>query len=324
LYENIRISYQWKEDNKRMKPSLAASITKNGSHQTYYTFRLLADPDRVEDACRAYAYFRWLDDCFDKGVQTKDECGRLLKRQKSILKACYRQEAIRGASPEEGLLVDLVRKDPDPNSGLHAYLHNMMAVLAFDAGRRGRMITQRELDQYTQWLACSVTEVMHYMIGHDSPSPQDDTRYLAVSAAHITHMLRDTVEDVQAGYFNIPAEVLEKGHITPADIHSEPYCAWVRGRVALARTYFGIGRNYMQRVASTRCRLAGFAYMARFEWLLDTIEKEGYHLRPAYDERKSLGKGWQMGWRALTDLLGLNKQGGPVSLNTVPSHEERL
>lgn len=286
-----------------MKPSLAASITKNGSLQTYYTFHLLADRNRVDDAFRAYAYFRWLDDCFDKGVLSKAECCRLLKRQQSILKACYRGEAIRDANQEEGLLVDLVRKDPDPTSGLHAYLHNMMAVLAFDADRRGRLITQKELDQYTRWLACSVTEVMHYLIGHDSFSPHDNTRYLAVSAAHITHMLRDTVEDVQAGYFNIPAEVLEKNHITPADISSDAYRDWVRGRVELARNYFATGRNYMQRVASARCRLAGFTYMARFEWLLDTFEKENYYLRPAYDERKSQLKGWQMGWQALTDML---------------------
>jgi len=30
-------------------------------------------------------------------------------------------------------------------------------------------------------------------------------RYLAVTGAHITHMLRDAVEDAEAGYYNIPA-----------------------------------------------------------------------------------------------------------------------
>lgn len=37
-----------------------------------------------------------------------------------------------------------------------------------------------------------------------------------------------------------------------------------------------------------RARLAGLAYMARFEWLLDTMEREDYSLRPKYDERKSI------------------------------------
>lgn len=304
--------------------SLAAAITKTGSRQTFYTFRFLADHDRVEDAYRAYAYFRWLDDCFDEGLLPKTECCRLLKRQQSILKACYRGESVRDVSQEEGMLVDLVRKDPDQHSGLHAYLHNMMAVLAFDAERRGRLITQKELDQYTRWLACSVTEAMHYLIGHDSFSPQDDTRYQAVSAAHITHMLRDTMEDADAGYFNIPVEILEANHITPQDISSEAYRNWVKSRVDLARNHFRSGRIYMHRVANARCRMAGFTYMARFEWLLDTFEKEAYYLRPTYDERKSPLKGWQMGWQALADMLGFNKADDIAGTVIPPDPEERL
>ncbi len=80
----------------------------------------------------------------------------------------------------------------------------------------------------------------------------------------------------------------------------------------------------MQRVASARCRLAGFTYMARFEWLLDTFEKEAYYLRPTYDERKSQIKGWQMGWQALTDLLGFNKAGVIAGSAIHANPEERL
>ncbi len=42
--------------------NLAASITKAASRQTFYTVRLLADRDLLDDAYRAYAYFRWVDD----------------------------------------------------------------------------------------------------------------------------------------------------------------------------------------------------------------------------------------------------------------------
>jgi hypothetical protein len=56
-------------------------------------------------------------------------------------------------------------------------------------------------------------------------------------------------------------------------------------------------------VENPRCRLAGLAYTARFEWLLDTIELEGYSLRPAYSERKSLGTGLRMGLSTLSSLI---------------------
>ncbi len=45
----------------------------------------------------------------------------------------------------------------------------------------------------------------------------------------------------------------------------------------------------MRRVTNPRCRLACLAYITRFEVVLDSIERDGYMLRPAYPERKQLG-----------------------------------
>ena len=150
-----------------------------------------------------------------------------------------------------------------------------------------------------------MTEAMHYFIGHCCYSPHDDTRYLAVTGAHITHMLRDTFDDGQAGYFNIPREVLEANCIQPGDVHSKAYRDWVQGRMNLARDYFKRGREYLARVQNPRCRLAGSAYTARFEWLLDTIEREDYFLRPQYEERKSFTTGLRMGLSTLAALFNI-------------------
>jgi phytoene/squalene synthetase len=173
------------------------------------------------------------------------------------------------------------------------------------------LISQVELNEYTRWLAIAVTEAMHYYIGHGAFAPRDETRYLAVAAAHITHMLRDTYDDARAGYYNIPREVLEANHIGPQEVHSEAYRAWVRSRVQLAREYFAAGRVYFRRVQNARHRLAGFAYMARFEWLLETIEREGFILRPQYNERKSIGTGLRMSWLALSSMISLRGVGTP-------------
>jgi phytoene/squalene synthetase len=280
----------------------APSITRAASKQTYYTIRYLADRERVADAYRAYAYFRWVDDVLDTGPAYGPERGAFLERQKSLLEGCYRDEAPRDASSRKGW-VKLVRGDPETNGGLHYYLRNMMQVMEFDAKRRGRLISQAELNEYTRWLAIAVTEAMCYFIGHAAFAPRDETRYLAVSAAHITHMLRDTHDDLRAGYYNIPWEVLEANHIGPGDMGSDAYRAWVEGRVALAREYFDAGRSYFGRVQNWRHRLAGFAYMARFEWLLETFEREGYCLRPDYSERKTAGTGLRMSWQALVSML---------------------
>jgi phytoene/squalene synthetase len=285
--------------------SLAAAITRAASKQTYYTIRFLADRERAEDAYRAYAYFRWVDDTLDAGWDSGMERIAFLERQKSLLETCYQDEILRDATPEEHLLIELTGHDHEKNSGLQIYLRNMMRVMEFDAGRRGRLISYAELNEYTRWLATAVTEAMHYFIGHDRYSPHDESRYLAVSGAHIAHMLRDTFDDVQTGYYNIPREVLEASDLQPQDLHSKAYRLWVKSRVKLARECFQAGRGYLSRVQNPRCRLAGLAYTARFEWLLDTIEREHYRLRPAYRERKGIGVGLRMATSTLWALMSL-------------------
>ncbi len=288
--------------------TLAPSITKAASQQTYYTIRFLADRDRIADAYRAYAYFRWVDDTLDGEPVSVQDRMTFLERQKSLLEKCYQRKLAQDATPEEQMLIELVQHDHEKNSGLQSYLRNMMHVMEFDAKRRGRLISQTELNEYTRWLASAVTEAMHYFIGHGEYSPHDETRYLAVTGAHITHMLRDTFDDVQAGYYNIPREVLVADHMQPRDTQNLAYRDWVRGRVQLARECFKAGRDYLARVRNPRCRLAGLAYTARFAWLLDTIEQENYILRPDYSERKSLGTGLRMGLSTLSASINVSSR----------------
>jgi phytoene/squalene synthetase len=287
--------------------SLAASITKAASKQTYYTIRLFVDRDRVSDAFRAYGYFRWVDDVLDAASGTKSEKIAFVNRQMSLLDACYQGETPGDLCTEERMLVDLVRNDTEKNSGLQSYLRNMMAVMAFDAERRGKIISQAELSEYSRALATAVTEALYYFIGHDCPSPRHPARYSAVTAAHITHMLRDAIEDVEADYFNIPREVLQSCEMSPLDVESHAYREWVRERVQLARMYFEAGRECTAQVKSLRCRLAGFAYTARFEWMLRAIERDNYCLRSEYPERKSLRAGLWMGWITLKSIFTLPK-----------------
>jgi len=301
---------------------ISPMITRSASKQTYYTIRYLVDQDRVADAYRAYAYFRWVDDALDTESGSGLERSVFIARQKSLLEKCYRGETLRDANIQEMMLVELIRNDHEKNSGLQCYLRNMMSVMAFDAARCGRLISQIELNEYTHLLASAVTEAMHYFIGHCCYSPRNESRYLAVTAAHITHMLRDTFDDMQAGYYNIPRELLDAGHITPQDVQSDAYRAWVRSRVQLARRYFKAGREYLRQVQNPRCRLAGFAYTARFEWLLHTFEREGFNLRPQYDERKSVATGLRMALSSLSAMVNLH--GTSLSSETVPVHQRSV
>jgi phytoene/squalene synthetase len=190
--------------------------------------------------------------------------------------------------------------------------------MAFDADRRGRLISQRELNDYTHWLAVAVTEALHYFIGHDCASPHGEIRYMAVSGAHITHMLRDALEDLQAGYYNIPSEVIAANNIAPWDVESNAYRDWVNERVCKARACFRMGRAYLGQVENLRCRIAGYAYIHRFETVLDSIERAGYVLQARYPQPKGGRRGVELiGW-ALT--MALNHRPAAPGVPTGKGH----
>jgi hypothetical protein len=285
--------------------ALAAAITRTASKQTFYTIRFLVDAGLVEDAYRAYAYFRWVDDWLDQEPRPRMERLAFVKRQQALMDSCAHRDSLPDLTPEEQLLVDLIQRDTEQNSGLQAYIRNMMAVMAFDADRRGRLISQRELSQYTRSLAVAVTEALHYFIGHNCVSPHGEIRYMAVSGAHINHMLRDALEDANLGYYNIPSEVLAASGTAPWDVQSDAYRDWVQARVREARACFRMGREYLAQVENLRCRTAGYAYIRRFESVLDTIEGAGYVLQARYPQRNG-GRhavetiGWAL-WMALTN-----------------------
>lgn len=277
---------------------LAAAMTRAASAQTCYTIRYLADRGRAADAYRAYAYFRWVDDRIDEGDAGAAERTAFLRRQWMLLETGYRGRMPDDLCPEEQLLVDLINGDAEPDSGLHAYLDNMMAVMTFDLERRGRLISAAELERYTDLLATAVSEALFHFIGHDTPPPLEG-RATAVRGAHIIHMLRDLIEDCAGGYYNIPAEYLAAHGIGVDDRDHPAFRAWAAERVALARDCFREGRAFIARVPSARCRLAGRAYIARFEYVAGLIERDGYRLRADYPERKSARAALWMGMRTI-------------------------
>lgn len=274
--------------------SLARTITRAGSQQTFNVIRWLVDRERVEHAFQAYAYFRWVDDHLDEGLSLQSQRVAFVKRQQRLVDDLYAGKTIFDLSSEEQLLSALIRSDDSTHPGLHSYIRNLMKVMVFDAERRGRFISKDELVSYSLNLATAVTDGLHYFIGHEKDVPIGPARYQAVIGAHIAHMLRDTFDDVAAGYYNVPREQLQQHNIAPIDIESVAYRQWVQQRVQLARHCFSEGKTYLQQVESLRCRIAGFSYMARFEHLLDIIQRDGYRLRPTYDAGKRLIGGVKM------------------------------
>ena len=141
---------------------------------------------------------------------------------------------------------------------------------------------------------------MHYFIGNHSYSPHNETRYLAVTGAHIAHMLRDTFDDVQAGYYNIPREVLEANHIQTARYTEQRHIAlWVQQPCAIGTQVFSKRGNI-----SPRLRNRAADWQVLLIWPASSgcwIRSNGNIISFARStaERKSLGTGLRMGLSTL-------------------------
>jgi len=289
---------------------LARTITWTGSKQTYYIARLMVDKDLVDDFFRAYAYFRWVDDIVDASAsndglpRSDSERISFIKRQGTLIDQLYRNERPDNLAPEEEMVADLIAQGREEHSGLRSFIRNMFAIIEFDALRKGRLISQQELTWYTDCVSKSVVDGLQYFIGNGHTYPAPDNRYLAANAAHIAHMLRDTIQDTSDGFINIPGEYLEAHGIGPGDVDSPPFRAWVQKRVELGRQYFREGKHYLDELNVLRCSIVGHWYCARFEGVLNAIERDGYILRAAYRERHRLSSWLRIIWLGVSVTLG--------------------
>jgi len=274
--------------------ALAHSITWKSSKQSYLTALLLADRDLVDDCLRAYAYFRWVDDAIDVFLQSANDRTAFIARQEGLIENLYRGERFMDLCPEEEMLADLVVHDRGSDSDLKSFIRNFMAVIEFDSFRMGHLVSSDELATYTSHLAAAVMDGLQYFIGNGHPYPQTSERVMAVTGAHITHMLRDMLEDIPTGIINIPLEAISECGISMGDLESEQFRQWVRGQIEKARQAFKAGQGYISSLSVLRCKLAGVWYLARFDCILNAIEQDGYRLRLEYPERHCLAAWMEM------------------------------
>jgi phytoene/squalene synthetase len=266
---------------------LAHSITRKSSKQSYYTACFLADKTLADDCLKAYAYFRWADDVVDEFSSSQSERMAFVARQKQLITDLYGMRPVDGLSPEEAMIADLIQNDKRENSGLKSFIHNFFAIIEFDALRKGRTISEEELKWYASRLGTAVTDAIQHFVCNEHAYPDGENRYLAATAAHITHMLRDMRSDISEGYINIPTEYIDDHDLNLEDVGNPAFRAWVRNRVELARVYFSKGKQYLDQLSVLRCKIAGYWYCARFETILDIIERDDYVLRADYGQRRS-------------------------------------
>lgn len=274
---------------------LAREITYKSSLRTYLIIRLLADKCLVKDAFKAYGYFRWLDDQVDMYQKTKRNRVSFIDRQKQLIDACYAKKPVKPVCPEEKMIVELIASDPaqrGKDSKLRSFILNFFAIIEFDAYRKNTFISQKELTWYSKTLAKAVTDGIEHFINHTYQYPDSPNHYKAAFGAHITHMIRDSLEDIPAGYINIPKEYLREYSLKPADSNAPALQNWVKQQADKARKELHLGKQYITKLRVLRGKLAASWYCCRFESVLNSVEKDKYKLRLRYNNANFCNYMW--------------------------------
>jgi len=303
---------------------LAYKITKSSSKQTFFIIKILVDENLRDDCYRAYAYFRWADDMVDVVNQSDKKKIRFIERQNFIADELYAGNRPNKLTLEEKMLADLINNDNGSSGLLKSYIYNFLTIIKFDAIRQGNLINEEKLEWYACTLGQAVTDGIQYFVCNGHPYRDSNKRYLAATAAHITHMLRDTKEDLLEGYYNFYNQGMEGQNMDQIGIMDGPDDDWVRYRVNLARRYFYEGKKYLDCLDALRCKIVGHLYCLRFERILDIIEEDGFQLREKYPSEVKVAAWIKYGWKAvniaflhltriiLNQELWKSNRGGPI------------
>lgn len=281
----------------------AENITRDASVQTYWTVKLLFDQERKEDAYRAYAYFRYLDDEIDIRRKTIASRRSFILRHRGVIDAAYAGSPLPSLTTAERLITELISHNPDSSGLLGSFINNFFAVIAYDSGRRGIQISRQRLLWYRKTLSKAVTDGIAYFVNGNRPFPPHPALYAGAEAAHITHMLRDLFEDAADGYYNIPREYCVSHHISPRRLSPQHVRGWVRGETIHARKLFAASHAYIDTLPSLPAKIVCAWYCERFEHLLTTIERENFVLRRHYSRVHSARKYLSMALIALRTIV---------------------
>ncbi len=254
----LRESYAWCE-------KVARSQGKN----FYYSFLLLS-PEKRRAICAIYAFMRYCDDLSDSEGIT----------DRAVAMAEWRNDltsALSGGASETApghlvwpAFVDTVKRFRIP----HQYFFDMIEGVSSDLEPR-RIQSFEELYDYCYHVASVVGLTIIHIFGFKEPEALELAEKCGV-AFQITNILRDVREDAEKRRVYLPAEDLERFHVSaetfePHDRFRE-LIAFEAGR---AQDYFSQSAPLVRMVdAGSRASLR--ALIAIYARLLDRIVESNY------------------------------------------------
>jgi 15-cis-phytoene synthase len=270
-------------------------VARTRAKNFYYSFVLLKREQR-DAMCAIYAFMRYCDDLSDEPGANR----AAIERWRAAL-----ADALSGRPGDHALwpgFVHTVRTYRIP----HEYFHHMIDGVASDLEPR-TIATFEELYDYCYRVASVVGLTTIHIFGFQS----EDAKPLAEKcgvAFQLTNILRDIKEDAALGRIYIPAEDLEKFHVTRKQLAAgDGVKELLRFEAARARRYYDESQPLLDLI-DRPSRPSLWALIQIYSRLLDRIERAGYDVFTRRISLSAAEKSWIVA-RAASRACGIGSYG---------------
>jgi len=243
--------------------------------------------------CAIYAFMRYCDDLSDdEGIADRASA---IARWRSDLEAALAGHG--SGHPIWPAFADTVARYRIP----HEYFFDMIEGVTSDLKPR-RLQTFDELYAYCYHVASVVGLTVVYVFGFDDPAALKLAEKCGI-AFQLTNILRDVREDAEKSRIYLPAEDLERFHVSPDDLrgseHGETFLKLMEFEAKRARQYYResaplVGMIHRRNRASMR------ALMGIYSRLLDRIVASNYDVL----SRRIRVPRWEKAWLLAKSVIG--------------------
>jgi phytoene synthase len=270
-------------------------VARSRAKNFYYSFVLLKREQR-DAMCAIYAFMRYCDDLSDEPGANR----AAIERWRAAL-----VDALAGRPGDHALwpgFVHTVRTYRIP----HEYFHQMIDGVASDLEPR-KIATFEELYKYCYHVASVVGLTTIHIFGFQS----EDAKPLAEKcgvAFQLTNILRDIKEDAGLGRIYIPAEDLERFHVTAKQLEAgDGVKELLRFEAARARRYYDESQPLLDLIDKPS-RPSLWALIEIYSRLLDRIERADYDVFTRRISLSTAEKSWIVA-RAASRACGIGSYG---------------
>jgi phytoene synthase len=253
-------------------------VAKSRAKNFYYSFVLL--PAEQKNAmCAVYAFMRYCDDLSDEAGATAAK----IEQWRAAL-----TEALAGRPGGHAMwlaFLDSVKRFSIP----HDYFYEMIDGVLSDIEPR-KVRTFEELYRYCYKVASVVGLTTIHIFGFSDPKALVLAEKCGI-AFQLTNILRDVREDAELGRQYLPAEDLERFHVSDLTQPGANFLRLMEFEANRARAYYDESAPLIQMV-HTRSRSSLWALITIYSRLLERIRKSNYDVLNRRIRLSSAEKSW--------------------------------